>query len=155
MNLSQKLKPHIRKLKSKNKKRICFRPYCLYSTILSCDIRLLLLFQKNNDFSDKECLCERVGNVSKIVSVSVRRSAFMSVRRRRDGIRWSHRICSVEMGNTGIVEIAFVSSQKKFIHVVKSFELAFRDFALSSHLFIPSQKSILSLNPLSHQEYRK
>lgn len=51
--------------------------------------------------------------------------------------------------------IAFVSSWKKFIHVVKSFELAFRDFALSSHLFIPSQKSILSLNPPSHQEYRK
>lgn len=32
---------------------------------------------------------------------------------------------SVEMGNTGSVEIAFVSSRKKFIHVVGSFELAF------------------------------
>lgn len=62
---------------------------------------------------------------------------------------------SVEMGNTGSVEIAFLFSRKKFIHVVGSFELAFRDSALPSHLFIPSQKRILCLNPPSHQEYRK
>lgn len=74
-------------------------------------------------------------------------------RRRRDGRdAMKSPDMSVEMGNTGSVEIAFVSSRKKFIHVVGSFELA---SALSSHLFILSQKSILSLNPPSHQEYRK
>lgn len=60
---------------------------------------------------------------------------------------------SVEMGSTGSMEIVFVPFSRKVHSICRgsSFELAFRDSALPTHLH--HKRVYSTLNLLSHQEY--